>query len=151
MAQLAHGAVQLFKFEWLLDHCDRSMGENAAEDLAVRIASDDDDGDIGMIGLERLVDFVARHIRQFQIEENQIEMLFISKLQSFLACADDNAAETSLFQELFEQLLQGGIVIDDEDGRLTGAFIAEHVAIQQAAFDAPAAADLDGGQLPALD
>lgn len=151
MAQLAHGAVQLFKFERLLDHSHRSMGEDAAEDLAVRIAGDDDDGDIGMIGLERLVDFVARHIRQFQIEENQIEMLFVSELQSFLACADDNAAETSLFQELFEQLLQGGIVIDDKDGRLTGAFIAEHVAIQQAAFDAPAAADLDGGQLPALD
>lgn len=129
MAQLAHGAVQLFKFERLLDHGHRSMGEDAAEDLAVRIAGDDDDRDIGMIGLERLVDFVTRHIREFQIEENEIEMLFISELQSFLTCADHNAAESGLFQELFEQLLQSGIVIDDEDGRLTGAFIAEYVAI----------------------
>jgi len=129
MAQLAHGAVQLFKFEWLLDYRHRSMGENAAQDLAVWIAGDDDDGHIGMIGLERLVDFVARHVREFQIEENEIEMLFISELQGFLARSDDNAAETSLFQELFEQLLQGWIVIDDQYGRLTGAFIAEDVAI----------------------
>ena len=130
MAQLAHGAVQLFKFEWLLNHCHRSMGENAAQDLAVWIAGDDDDGHIGMIGFDRLVNFVTRHVREFQIEENEIKMLFISELQGFLARSDDNAAESRLFQELFEQLLQGWIVIDDQDGWLTGAFIAEDVAIQ---------------------
>ena len=83
MAQLAHGAVQLFELEWLLDHGHRPMGENAAEDLAVRIAGDDDDGHIGMVGLDCLVDFVTWHVREFQIEENEIEMLFISELQSF--------------------------------------------------------------------
>src|ERR1700730_16511781 len=50
----------------------------------------------------------------------------------------------------FDQVLEMLVVIDNEHGRLTGFLLFQNVLIEGGLFDAPASADLDGGQLSAL-
>ena len=97
------------------------------------------------------VDFVAGEVGELQVEEDEVEFLFFGAGDGFGAAADDDAAEAGFFEELFEDGLEGGVVVDDEDGGLAGALGFEDIAVDEAAFDAPAAADLDGGELAALD
>jgi len=151
VTELFDGEVELIVFQRLLDHGDRAVGEDAAEHFAVGIAGDDHDGKVRMDQLQLGVDFVTGDIRQFEVEEDEIKLLLFRDGDGFGAGPDDEAAETGFFEELFEEGLEGRIVIDDEHGGLAAfVFLAEHVTIEEAALDAPAAADLDGWELAAL-
>lgn len=98
------------------------------------------------------VDFVTGDVWKFEVEEDEVELLFLSDGDGLSAGADDQASETCFLEELFEESLEGGIVIDDENGRLTTfIFFAKDVTIEEAALDAPAATDLDGRKLTPLD
>ena len=151
MSKLLDGAVELLEFDRLLDDRDRADLEDLAEDFAVGVAGDDDDGEVGVKLLQAEVDFIAGHVRELQIEENEVELLLFRKGNGFRAGSDHDAAKARFLQELLENRLEGGVVIDHEDGRLTGAFGFEHIPVEQAALDAPTAPDLDGGKLSALD
>jgi hypothetical protein len=76
--------------------------------------------------------------------------LFGEGRERFFSGADDEAAESGLFQEKLEGILQSFVIIDDEDGGLTGLFVAEDIAIESIFFDAPPTADLDGRELATL-
>ncbi len=151
MTKLFHREVELIVLERLLDDGDWAVGEDAAEHFAVGVTGDDHDGEVGVDQLQLAVHFVTGDVGKFEVEEDEVELLLLSDRDGFSAGADDQATETCFFEELFEEGLEGGIVIDDENGRLaTFIFFAQDVAIEEAALDAPAAADLDGRELAAL-
>jgi hypothetical protein len=151
VTELFHSEVQLIVLERLLDDGDRAVGEDAAEHFAIRITGDDHDGEVGVDQLQLAVNFVTGDVGKFEVEEDEVELLFFGDGDGLSAGADDQASETSFFEELFEERLEGGIVIDDENGRLTTfIFFAKDVTIEEAALDAPAATDLDSGELAAL-
>jgi hypothetical protein len=77
--------------------------------------------------------------------------LFLNRGKRFFDRADDDTAEADFPQEDFEKTLQILVVINDEHGRLTGLLLFKDVLIERGLFNAPAAADLDGGQLSTLD
>jgi hypothetical protein len=151
VTELFHSEVELIVLERLLDDGDRAVGEDAAEHFAVGVTSDDHDGKVGVDQFQLAVDLVTGDVGKLEVEEDEVELLLFSDRDGFSAGADDQATEPSFFEELFEEGLEGGIVIDDENGRLTTfIFFAQDVAIEEAALDAPAAADLDSGELAAL-
>ena len=151
VTELFHREVELIVLERLLDDGDWAVGEDAAKHFAVGVTGDDHDGEVGVDQLQLAVDFVTRDVGKFEVEEDEVELLFLGDGDGLSAGADDQASETCLFEELFEEGLEGGIVIDDENGRLaTFVFFAKDVTIEEAALDAPAAADLDGRELAAL-
>lgn len=151
VTKLFHREVELIVLERLLDDGDWAVGEDAAKHFAVGVTGDDHDREVGVDQLQLAVDFVTRDVGKFEVEEDEVELLFLGDGDGFSAGADDQAAEPSFFEELFEEGLEGRIVIDDENGRLaTFIFFAQDVTIEEAALDAPAAADLDGRELAAL-
>ena len=151
MTELFHREVELIVLERLLDDGDWAVGEDAAKHFAVGVTGDDHDGEVGVDQLQLAVHFVTRDVGKLEVEEDEVELLLLSDRDGLSTGADDQAAETCFFEELFEEGLEGGIVIDDENGRLaTFIFFAQDVAIEEAALDAPAAADLDGRELAAL-
>ena len=151
VTELFHREVELIVLERLLDDGNWAVGEDAAEHFAVGVTGDDHDGEVGVDQLQLAVDFVTRDVGKFEVEEDEVELLFLGDGDGLSAGADNQASETCFFEELFEEGLEGGIVIDDENGRLaTFIFFAQDVAIEEAALDAPAAADLDGRELAAL-
>ena len=151
VTELFHREVELIVLERLLDHGDWAVGEDAAEHFAVGVTGDDHDGEVGVDQLQLAVNFVTGDVRKFEVEEDEVEFLLFGDSDSVSARADDQAAESSFFEELFEESLEGWIVIDDKNSRLTTlVFFAKDVTIEEAALDAPAAADLDGRELAAL-
>ena len=80
----------------------------------------------------------------------KIELLFLERGERFLDGADDDAAEADLLEENLEETLQALVVIDHEHSRLAGLVFLQDILIEGGLFDAPTAADLDGGQLAAL-
>ncbi len=151
VTELFHSEVELIVLERLLDDGDRAVGEDAAEHFAIRITGDDHDGEVWVDQLQLAVNFVTGDVGKFEVEEDEVELLFLGDGDGLSAGADDQASETCFFEELFEESLEGRIVIDDENGRLTALiFFAKDVTIEEAALDAPAATDLDSGELAAL-
>ena len=61
-----------------------------------------------------LIDIIGRSIRQFQIEEKQVEFLFLECGDRFLHRANDDAAEPNLLEENLEKALQALVVVDHE-------------------------------------
>lgn len=151
VTELFHREVELIILERLLDDGDWAVGEDAAKHFAIGVTGDDHDGEVGVDQLQLAVDFVPGDVGKFEVEEDEVELLLLSDGDGLSAGSDDQAAEPSFFEELFEESLEGGIVIDDKNGRLTTfVFFAKDVTIEEAALDAPAAADLDGRELAAL-
>ena len=151
VTKLFHREVELIVLERLLDDGDWAVGEDAAKHFAVGVTGDDHDGEVGVDQLQLAVHFVTGDVRKFEVEEDEVDLLLLSEGDGLSAGADDQAAEPSFFEELLEESLEGRIVIDDENGRLaTFIFFAKDVAIEEAALDAPATADLDGRELAAL-
>lgn len=151
MTELFHSEVELIVLERLLDDGDWAVGEDAAEHFAIRVTGDDHDGKVWVNQLQLAVDFVTGDVGKFEVEEDEVELLFLGDGDGLSAGADDQASETCFFEELFEESLEGGIVIDDENSRLTTFILfAKDVTIEEAALDAPAATDLDGRKLAAL-
>ena len=131
MAELLHRAIELFILDRLFDDGDGAVGEDAAEDFAIGVARDDDDGEVGVQFFELGIDFITRDVGQFQVEEYEVELLLARHSDGFRSGADDEASEASFFEELLEQGLEGGVVIDDHDGGLPGlVFFAQHVAVE---------------------
>ena len=109
-----------------------------------------DNRQLGIDFLGRVIDVVRWAIRQFQVEKKQIEMLLVERGERFLHGADDDSAESDFFQENVKQTLPALIVIYNKHCRLAGLVFLEDVFVERRFFDAPAATDLDGGKLPAL-
>ena len=107
-------------------------------------------GKFGIDLLGRFVNIVGWAVRQFQIEKEKIELLLFERGDRFFHRADDDAAEADLLQENLEQILQTLVVIDHQDGWLTGTIFLQNILVERILLDAPTAADLDGGQLAAL-
>jgi hypothetical protein len=129
-----------------------AVAEDAAQDFAVRVTGDDHDGEIRVERLELRIDLIPRNVWQLEIEKNEIELLLLGHGDGFRPGPDHQTTEPGPLEELLKECLERRIVIHDKNGRLAGfLFLPQHVTIQQAALDAPAPADLDGGQLPALD
>ena len=107
-------------------------------------------GQSGCSPLDEIVNIIGRTVGQFQIEEEEIEFLFLERGDRFLDGADDNATEADLLEEDLEQILQALVIIDNQHSRLARLVFLQDIFIERGLFDAPTTTDLDGGQLPAL-
>ena len=103
-------------------------------------------GQFRMQFLGRIINVIGRAIRQFQIEKKQIEILFFERSDRFFDGADHDTAETDLLQEKFKKILQTFVIVDDQNGRLAGFVFLEDILVEGRLFNAPASADLNGGQ-----
>src|ERR1700716_498867 len=79
VAENANSIFELLDLERLFQNRDRAFGQDAIEHFAVGITRDDDDRALRLFFLDLIVNIVSRAVRQFQIEENQIELLFIER------------------------------------------------------------------------
>ena len=102
VAEDFHGLLELLGFEGLLQDRDRTFSQDAIEHFAVGITGDDDDRTIGLLPFHEIVNVVGRAIGQFQIEEDEIEPLFLERGDRFLDGSDDNATKADLLEEEFE-------------------------------------------------
>jgi len=100
--------------------------------------------------LELDVELITRNVGELEVKEDEIEILLLSLSDRFGTGADNNATETGFLKILLKQRLERRVIIDDEDGRLSSFFVAEHVSVEKATLDAPTATDLDGGELASL-
>src|ERR1700737_4752789 len=150
MAQNPDSLFDLLDLERFFQNGDWAFGEDPVEHRAVGITGNDDDRAVGLLFLGHVVNVIGRPVRQFKIEKNEVELLFLNCGKRFLDCADDDATEADLPQKHFEQVLQILVVIDNEHARLTGFLLFQNVLIEGDLFEAPGSADLDGGQLSAL-
>ena len=143
--------IELIDLERLFQNCDWTFGKYSIEHGAVGIASNDDDGTARLFFFDGIVNVIGRAVRQFQIEENEIKLLFFERSKGFFYCANHNPAEADFTEKQLEQVLQAFIVVDYENRRLAGFVFLENVFVERGFFDTPAAADLDGRELAALD
>src|SRR5262249_8836886 len=101
--------------------------------------------------LDRIINIIRWTIRKFQIEKHQIELLFLERAQRFFNGTNHYPTEADFAEEQFEKILQTFVVVHDENSWLAGLVLLENILVEEGFFDAPATADLDGGQLAALD
>src|SRR5438270_5746446 len=151
VAEDANGLFQLLDLERFLQDCDRTFRQNSVEHRAVRIAGNDDDRASRLIFLDRIINVIRRTVRQFQIQKHEIEFLFFKRGERFFDRAHHDSTEANFAQEQLEKVLQTFVVVDDQDSRLAGFFLFENIFVEGGFFDPPAAADLDGRELAALD
>ena len=150
MAEHLHRLLERFDFERFLQHGDGAELENIVEHLTVRIAGDDHDRHARLDVLRLLVNLVAGRVGKLEIEETQLEFLFLHGRDRLLAGADDNAREALLLQEELEHLLETRVVVHHEHRGLAFLLLAENVAVHEILFHAPTPADLNCRKLPAL-
>ena len=145
------GLGDLLDLEGFFENGDGTVLEDVVQHIAVRIAGDDDDGEVrrDLPGLG--INDIAGGVREHEIEEKEIEFLFPDCGKAFLAGADDHATEAGALKEKLEHALDAGVVIDDKDSGLSLLLLPEDVAVQGILFDTPTPPDLDGRELASLD
>ncbi len=150
VAENSYRLLELFGLERLFQNRHRTFGKNAIQHLAVGITGNDDDWTVRLVFFDRIVNVIGWAIGQFEIEKDEIELLFFERGDRFLDGSDDNAAETDFLEEELEKILQALVVIDDENSGLSGLLLLEDILIERVLFDPPTTTDLNRGQLPAL-
>src|SRR5688500_1342850 len=85
VTELAESLIQVLDAQRFLQDGDGAELEDVIEHLAVGIAGDDHDRQIGIDLLGVLVDFVAGDVGQLEIEEAEIELLLLESGHRFLA------------------------------------------------------------------
>jgi len=150
VAENFYRLLQLLGLERLFQNRDWSLRQNAIEHFAIGVTGNDNDGTIGLIPLDEIVNVIGRTIGKFEIEKDKIEFLFLQRGDRFLDGANDDAAEADFLEEEFKQILQTLVIIDDEHSGLSGLFLLEDIFIERVLFDSPTTTDLNGGQLSAL-
>ena len=89
VTELFHREVELIVLERLLDDGNWAVGEDAAEHFAVGVTGDDHDGKVGVDQLQLAVHFVTGDVRKFEVEEDEVELLFLGDGDGLSAGADD--------------------------------------------------------------
>ena len=142
----------MIEFEGFAQHENGAEPEDPVQGFAVRISCDDDDREIGMALAQRSIDLVAPHVREMKVEKHQVEVSAGAFFEGFSSGTDNDLIEAGAGKELPEDALESRVVVDceDEGGRGVPG-VAQNVAVEKTAFDAPAAADLDGGEFAALE
>ncbi len=144
------GQGQLLDLQGLFEDGDGTEFQDVIKHLAVGVAGDDDDGESGIDLLYVLVDFVTGDVWEDEIEKTEVKLLLVESGEGVFSVGDDEPAEAGLLEEELEHVLDAGVVIDDEDGGLASLLRVEDIAIEGFFFDPPPSADLDRGQLSAL-
>lgn len=85
VTKLFHGEIELIVLEGLFDDGDRAVGENAAKHFAVGVTGDDHNREVGVDQLQLAVNFVTGDVREFEVEEDEIESLLFSDRDGFSA------------------------------------------------------------------
>src|ERR1700737_4426959 len=107
----ANRLLKLIGLERFLQNRDRPLGHNPVEHFAIGITRNNNDWAFGLLPFGLIVDVVSRTVRQLQIEKNEIELLFVERGQRFFDRSNYDAAESDLFQEKFEKILQALVVV----------------------------------------
>src|SRR5260221_8143 len=92
--------VELLNFERLFQHRYWTDLQDAIENLAIGITRNNDYVKIRIDLFRRPIDLVARSVRELQIEEHQIELLFSKAYDRVFSGSDYDAAESNLLQEV---------------------------------------------------
>src|SRR5438046_6152433 len=150
MAKNSYRLLQLLGLKRLFQNRDWSLRQNAIEHFAIGVTGNDNDGKVGLIPLDEIVNVIGGTIGKFKIEQDEIEFLFLQHGDRFFNRANDDAAKADFLEEEFKQILQTLIIIDDEHSGLSGLFLLEDIFIERVLFDSPTTTDLNGGQLSAL-
>ncbi len=150
MAKNSYRLLQLLGLERLFQNRDWSLRQNAIEHFAIGVTGNDNDGTVGLIPLDEIVNVIGGTIGKFEIEKDEIEFLFLQRGDRLFDRANDDAAKADFLEEEFKQILQTLVIIDDEDSGLSGLLLLEDIFIEGVLFDSPTTTDLNGGQLPAL-
>jgi len=150
MAKNSYRLLQLLGLERLFQNRDWSLRQNAIEHFAIGVTGNDNDGTVGLIPLDEIVNVIGGTIGKFEIEKDEIEFLFLQRGDRLFDRANDDAAKANFLEEEFKQILQTLIIIDDEHSGLSGLFLLEDIFIERVFFDSPTTTDLNRGQLSAL-
>src|ERR1700676_4487182 len=151
MPENANRLLELIGLERFLQNRDRPLGQNPVEHFPIGITRNNNDWALELFPLGLIVNVVSRAVRQFQIEKNEVELLFVERGQRFFHRPDHNAAEPDFFKKNSEEILQTFVIVHHEHGGLTGLVLLQDVFIERGFLDAPTAADLNSWQLAALD
>ena len=147
MPENANRLLKLIGLERFLQNRDRPLGQNPVEHFAIGITRNNNDWALGLFPLGLIVNVVSRAVRQFQIEKNEVELLFVERGQRFFDRSNYHAAESDLLKKKFEEILQTLVVVDHEHGGLAGFVLLENVFVEGGLFDSPASTDLNSWNL----
>src|SRR5438552_12602223 len=143
MAKNSYRLLQLLGLERLFQNRDWSLRQNAIEHFAIGVTGNDNDGTVGLVPLDEIVNVIGGTIGKFEIEKDEIEFLFLQRGDRLFDRANDDAAEADLLEEDFKQILQTLVIIDDEHSGLSGLFLLEAIFIERVFFDSPTTTDLN--------
>ena len=80
----------MLDLERLFQDSDWTSGQDPVEHCAVRITGNNDDRAIRLLFLGRVVNVIGGPVRQFKVEKNQVELLFLDRGKRFFNRADDD-------------------------------------------------------------
>src|SRR5213595_1415341 len=90
--------LQLLGLERLFQNRDRPLRQNAIEHFAIGVTGNDNDGTIGLIPLDEIVNVIGGTIGKFEIEKDEIEFLFIQRGDRLFDRANDDAAKANFLE-----------------------------------------------------
>ena len=117
--QCPHAAPELADRERLRDVVVRA--ELEPDDLVELVVAGGEHDDRHLaLGAQALADLEPVELRQHQVEHDEVDLLLGESRQSLLAVARLEHAEALALERVGEELLDGVLVVDEEDGRGVG-------------------------------
>src|SRR5947207_15388534 len=101
MAKNSYRLLQLRGLKRLFQNRDLSLRQNAIEHRAIRVTGNDNDGTVGLIPLDEIVNVIGGSIGKFEIEKDEIEYLFLQPGDRLFDRANDDAAKANFLEEEF--------------------------------------------------
>ena len=141
-AQITIFFAQLVRIEFLADH-QHELGERKRFQHVIARADfhrfdggfdrsergHDDDGYRCVCAFHGLQEFDAAHAGQFEVGDDQVELIGIEEFEGSFGVGDGLGAKVLVGELKLEKAAHFGFVFDDEDGGLLGHFSASKTAI----------------------
>src|SRR5205814_9860880 len=98
MAKNSYRLLQLLGLERLFQNRDWSLRQNAIEHFAIGVTGNDNDGTIGLIPLDEIVNVIGGTIGKVEIEKDEIEFLFLQPGHRLVNRSNDGAAKAGFLE-----------------------------------------------------
>src|SRR5947207_8549837 len=106
MAKNSYRLLQLRGLKRLFQNRDWSLGQNAIEHFAIGVTGNDNDGTVGLIPLDEIVNVIGGTIGKFEIEKEEIEFLCLQRADRICERARVDASASDLHDAVVSHRLQ---------------------------------------------